>query len=230
MALPLDRALAYYARASFYFTEFYMDQIEKAIETYEKLRKCKYHIKIENGMEFDLLFGKQNFHHLIGLQHLTDKPRIAKPMEPQKKFYNTLAGSVALQQEILSSRKYKLIQERVENFNKLVDILQSGEAKIIVAFDPGKTPTQQIEAEFMLFDRGHDLMDKSADIVFYHLFMDYNTPNKYCPITYIVEHSNMYMNDQDFLNCSITQIPLIEQPKKKSRKKKSSPKTPPTNP
>ena len=197
----------------------FMDQIQKAIETYEKLRKCKYHMTIEDGTEFDLMFGKQNFHHLIGLQHLTDKPRIADPMEPQKKFYNILAGDASLRDEVTSSHKYYQIEERIEKFNKLVDILQSGEAKIIVAFDPDKTPTQTIEAEFMLFDREHNLTDKNAEVVYYHLFMDYDTPNKYCPITYIVEHSKMYMNDQDLLNCTITQIPFVERPKKKRRTK-----------
>lgn len=215
--MPLNRALVCYARASF-FTGLPMDEIKKAIDTYEEIRKYKYHIAIENGIAFDLLFGKHNFHHLIGLQHLTDKPRIAEPMEPQKKFYNTLAVDAALREEILSSRKYKTIKERIENFDRLVDILRSGDARIIVAFDPGKTPTQTIEAKFMLFDRAHNPGDGDADIVYYHLFLDDSAPSKYCPITYIVEHSKMYMNGQVLLDCSITQIPLVEHSKKKCRR------------
>ena len=172
-------------------------------------------------MEFDLLFGRQNFHHLIGLQHLVDKPRIAEPLEPQKKFYNNLAGSEELQKEIYSSHKYDLISERVENFYRLANILQADEAKIIVSFNPEKTPTQMIEAEFMLFERGYNPFDKNAEPLYYHLFMDFETPSRYCPITFIVEHSNMYMNSQEFLNCSITQVPLESKPKKNWNKKRN---------
>lgn len=206
-------------RQGTFYCGVHMDQIKKAIEIYEELRKCKYHIKIENGIEFDLLFGKQNFHHLIGLQHLVDKPRIAEPLEPQKKFYNNLAGSEELQKEIYSSHKYDSISERVENFHRLVNILQAGEAKIIVSFDPEKTPTQMIEAEFMLYERGYNPFDKNAEPLYYHLFMDFETPSRYCPITFIVEHSNMYMNSQEFLNCSITQVPLESRAKKKQHRK-----------
>ena len=204
-------------QGTFYFGDN-MDQIQKAIDTYEEIRKVKYHITIEDGTEFDLFFGRENFHHLLGLQHLTDKPRISAPTETHKKFYNNLSNNQALQNEVLSSHKYAGIKERVDSFDRLTEILQSGEGKIIVSYNPNKTPTQRIEAAFMLFVRDHDSFDKNAPVTYYHLFLDHTTGNKYCPVTYVVEHSRMYMSDQELLSCTITPISPPRKVKKSTKK------------
>lgn len=55
MALPLARAIAYSAGASFIFSEVYVDQIKNAIETYEELRKSMLELGSNKSVYFCLV-------------------------------------------------------------------------------------------------------------------------------------------------------------------------------
>ena len=61
-----------------------MEEIQKTLGVFESLRKWQYNIKIENGMEIVLRFGREHYHHLAGFQHLTDLPDISKPISKHR--------------------------------------------------------------------------------------------------------------------------------------------------
>ena len=181
-----------------------MDEIQKSIGVYEKLRKFRYKISIENGMELELHFGREHYHHLAGFQHLTDMPDVADPVS-RHKFYNDLRYGRISADRIKKSIRYTDIQERMIFFDKIEDILSPGAGKIIVEFNRHKTGSV-IEARFHLFRREGNPFDGEA--VFFTLFIDAETKVVYYPVTYVVEHSNLYVRGQNMYDCSIEKLPL----------------------
>lgn len=180
-----------------------MGEIEKTIEVFEKLREHRYKISIETGDSFILKFSPEHYHHLAGFQHLDDLPHISAP-QLKDKFYREIKKGAISEQEITASIKYSEIEERIQNFEQIEDMLCSGECKIIVSFD-AKTAGSKIEAEYYLYRRKGAAI--KGDVIYYHLFLGYNPDrDMYYPATYIVEHSNLYMREQKLLDCEIEMI------------------------
>lgn len=176
-----------------------MEEIKNTIDVFERLRKYQYKITVENGMEILLRFERERYHHLAGYQHLTDLPDVADPISKHK-FYNDLRRGKISKEKIKKSELYGEIQERVSFFDKLEEIMAPGEGRIIVEFDKSKTDTV-IKAKFHLFRREGDPFKGEA--VYYTLFIDTKNGDTYYPVTYVVEHSNMYVREQKFYDCTI---------------------------
>jgi hypothetical protein len=180
-----------------------MEQIDKAIESFQRLRQHRYRITIENGTVLEFQFVPEQFHHLAGFHHLTDLPQIAAPKQGKRRFYAELRKGKITTETIQNSVRFPMIAERIASFPEIEEILSAGNAKIIVAFDPTKVFTK-INAEFFLYKRSGTL---GTDLCYYTLFLgcDHQT-QKYFPETYLVEHSSMYFQNQTILNCKIEQI------------------------
>ena len=176
-----------------------MNNIQKAINIYELLRKHKYRITTEDGTIIELLFSGKRFHHLLGLQHLDDLPHIANPRMKMSRFYSEIKNGKPSETEIKKSVKYDTISERVENFDQLLPLMSPGEKRIIVKFDASKVDTV-IEATFFVYKRDGFF----SDATYFTLFIGQDTKTgEYYPATYIVEHSNKYIKDQDIQFCTI---------------------------
>ena len=181
-----------------------MNEIQKTIEIYDSLRNFQYKIHIENGLEIILRFSRENYHHLVGFQHLSDLPDVSTPKSKQK-FYADLKRGKIRMERIQKSRKYSSIQERLKYFDRLESILAEGTGKIIVEFDENKTDTV-IKAKFHLFVREGNPFEGKA--LFFILFIDCEQREIYYPVTYIVEQSGMYVRDQVMYDCSIERVPV----------------------
>lgn len=181
-----------------------MEEIQKTIDTFDRLRKYQYKITIENGMEIVLRFERERYHHLAGFQHLTDLPDIANPRLKQEFFNNLRKGKISADR-IKKSCLYDEIRERIESFGMIEEILAPGEGKIIVEFDNSKTDSV-IRAKFHLYRREGDPFKGEA--VFFTLFIDCENSSKYYPVTYVVEHSNMYVREQTLYDCTIERQPI----------------------
>lgn len=178
-------------------------EIENTIAVFERLRKYQYRIAIENGLALTLRFSRENYHHLAGFQHLTDMPDIAQPRRKDE-FYNRLLNGKISTERLTHSAKYHEIEERLKFFSVIEQILSAGEGKIIVEFDRRKTDSV-IEAKFHLFHRdGNPLVEAAT---YYTLFLDRDRGENYFPVTYVVEHSNMYVKNQQMFGCTIEQVP-----------------------
>lgn len=176
-----------------------MNEIEKSIAVFDRLRKYTYKISIDNGMEIMLRFSREHYHHLGGFQHLTDLKTICNPVSRQK-FYNDVKKGKISREHLAKSCQYPLIQERIASFEMLEQILSSGSGKIIVEFDKNKMGSA-IHARFHLFHRVGNPFKGEA--VFYTLFINSERDSIYYPVTYVVEHSNLYVRDQLMHNCTI---------------------------
>lgn len=190
-----------------------MGNIEKSLEVYEKLRTHKYRITVENGISFVLDFKKKRYHHLAGFQHLKDKPHLSALVKDKTAFYNALSRQEITEQEVVSSQKYFLIEERFRFFDQLAEIMAEGEGRIIIDYDQAKVKGSDIKAKFLLYKRSGTPFKE--DFCCFSLFIGYDDRTKeYYPATYIVEHSNKYTNDQTPLLCTIE---IIGPPKKKKK-------------
>ena len=181
-----------------------MEEIQNTIDTFDRLRKYQYKITVENGMEFALRFSRERYHHLAGFQHLTDLDDVANPRSKQE-FYNKLKNGNISAGRIKKSCRYGVIRERIESFGMIEEILAPGEGKIIVDFDNSKTESL-IQAKFHLYRREGDPFKDEA--TFFTLFIDSDNGGKYYPVTYVVEHSNMYVRGQTLYDCNIERQPI----------------------
>lgn len=181
-----------------------MEEIQNSIEIFDRIRKYSYKIKVENGLELILRFSREHYHHLAGYHHLTDMSTISKPASKQR-FYGDLKKKRIGTEQIKKSFQYHLVHERITSFDILEQLLNPGTGKIIVDFDKTKTESV-INARFHLFHRtGNPFQGES---VFYSLFIDRERSGIFFPVTYVVEHSNMYVRGQTMYECTIERIPI----------------------
>lgn len=177
-----------------------MSILKDVVDVYERLRKYQFTIKIENGTILSLNFLPEHFHHLCGFQHLTDLSNIYMPGN-KRLFYSKVKNGTIDDRHIIKSTKYHSIKDRLQFFQNIEYILCSGETKIIVEFDRSKSGSI-INARYYLYKREGSALQ--GNVTYYALFLGYdNHSHKLYPATYIVEHSPLYMRNQQTLNCEI---------------------------
>lgn len=182
-----------------------MDKIENTIAVYERLRKQKYRITIENGTSFVLEFKPEHYHHLAGYHYLTDRIDICDPPFGKRKFYRSVKNKLIDSVSITTSELFASVSDRIDYFGYLEEILTEAECKIIVEFDPIKADSD-IVAKYFLFKRvGNSLLKEP--VTYFNLFIGYDDDAKYYfPATYTVERSKKYVNEQKMLDCRIELI------------------------
>ena len=175
-----------------------MDVLQETIAVYERLRKKRYRIIIDTGEEITFSFQPAYYHHLAGFQHLTDFQSISSP-QSKDLFYRLVKRQQVQTEYIQKSSCFHEIAERLNTFNCLEDILAKGDEKIIVEYDRSKL-SSEIEAKYYLYKRVGSVM--SGDVTYHILFI--GSTNERCfPATYIVEHSNIYIRNQELHDCRI---------------------------
>lgn len=174
-----------------------MGKIKESVKIFERLRSHKYKITIEDGSEFILTFSAKHYHHLIGFQHLTDLPDISRPPSTTR-FYLMLKKGKVSESYISSSTHINKINDRINTFEQLEDIVCPGVSRIIVEFD-NTLASSKIVAKYYLFKQVGGLNG-----AYHMLFIGHSASNNaYYPATYIIEHSPKYIANQTFLNCTI---------------------------
>ena len=182
-----------------------MGQIENTILVYDRLRKKRYKITVENGVEFVLDFNTKYYHHLVGYHYLTDVVGIAEPLYGKARFYRQLKNHKIKEDKITQSSLFNHIFERIEYFGYIEEILSESDCKIIVDFDKTKADSD-IEAKFFLYKREGNPLNKEP-VTYYALFIGYDDiENTYYPTTYVVEHSKKYVANQTLFDCKIELI------------------------
>jgi len=179
-----------------------MGDISESIAIYERLRRNKYRISVEDGTEFSLRFEERYYHHLAGFQHIEDIRRIQIPPYGTRRFYQELNKHRIAEKEIYDSKQYSVISERIERFSDIEEIMRPGNAKIIVDYDRNIAESK-IRAKYFLYKREGSAFE--GNVVYSALFIGHNEINaEYYPVTFVVERSVMFLRDQKFLNCTIS--------------------------
>ena len=179
-----------------------MDRILDIVDVYERLRKNKYRITVEDGSSFVLELRKGALHHLAGFHYLTDLPLIAYPSYGMERFYSDIKKGRLDIESARSSVHYNEISERIDSFATIEEILSPKECDVIVDFDRSICGSS-IVAKYYLYKRTGSVIN--GDVIYNNLFLGYDEAKaSYYPATYLVEHSNKYIKEQNILSCKIT--------------------------
>lgn len=175
-----------------------MDILEETVLIYERLRKIKYRVIVDTGEDFIFGFQPANYHHLAGIQHLTDLYKMCIP-ESKDLFYRDIKNGKVREKDIRKSAKFHEIEERLYHFGVLEEILEEGDARIIVEYNRDKI-SSKIDAKYYLYKRFGSRFDGS---IRYHILFIGQNERRYFPATYIIEHSNIYIRNQELHFCKI---------------------------
>lgn len=161
-----------------------MDQLKACVNVFEQLLKKEYIISAgHKGKEISVRihFNDDQFHHLIGLQKLTDIPKISR----DRKTFIKIKGNKLKYDNLTPSKYIQEVDERIAFFNQLPDILTSN---IVIRFSSLKAFTS-ISAEIMMFKR-----DENGYI---HLFFRHTGENRYVPCSFFQTSSDKYVIHQE---------------------------------
>lgn len=177
-----------------------MGWINDSIQVYEELRQHTFTIVAESGLTFSFNFLPENYHHLVGFQHLADIAGIAEPRFGSRRFYRFAKNGKINEDAVAASAFFDRIEARLKSFSEIKSILYHSN-EIIVDFDPALAKSD-IAADFFLYRWDGDLV--KGPYTYYHLFLGRGrTTGVYYPATYIVEPSKQYISGQRMLSCKI---------------------------
>ena len=182
-----------------------MNTIKECAVLYNELLGKKYIFTLEGNLKIAFEFTPSNFYHLLGLEKLTDIDQIKKA-KPGKVFKGILSGSIS-EQIIKNSKHYSLIQNRIEYFDNLPDLIRYNESnKIIIDFDINKLSfkSKLSNTKYILYKRTNNRIC--------HLTIGQR--KVLYPETYIIENSGLYLSEQTMLD--IISIDIIERKTKKT--------------
>ena len=160
-----------------------MDKLYDAAKFYkDNLAGHKFHLKAgknKRTIEFDIIFGVENFKHLIGLNKLTD---IQIGLINSEAGYFQILNKRTTIEDIQKSAFYKLIEPRIDNFSKLKSALFSKELMV-----------KSLDGTFNLIRADFMLTEKDDSFGYAHLFLKGDKIT--VPVTYIINASNYYLRN-----------------------------------
>jgi len=167
-----------------------MDLLLTAAKEYSKLLGKIYQYTLETGVVIQVEFAPGYFHHLLGLQKLTDIPAIIK--NPRAYIYRSIINGKIVLEDILKSKYFDEIESRLKHFPQINRLIEF--EKIIVDFNPSLIKSKLTKADYILFKRSNDNM-------FLNLFLmaDDANDNKQIPLTFLPEPTGYYIYKQKIL-------------------------------
>jgi len=125
-----------------------MDELKERAEIFRELLNFQYNITIGKNNKLrniSLIFDEIDFHHLIGLQYLTDKPELKK--DRVKIFEDILTDKLTFSKINNSSLFYR-IEKRFFSFINFERFLDSN--GLVFRFNRSKNPRQKMRADYIL--------------------------------------------------------------------------------
>lgn len=177
----------------------------QCIETFKKIQKNNYIInaKYEDGTSeiIEFSFKPKHFHHLIGLQHLTDIQQVKETeTNPAYAIYRNIVNGYIRYSALKRSAYFFKVKDRIEYFNQIESVILS--KKLIINFDP-----QIVDGPTKLHSKY--LFYKPIDCNNSYLHLGINTDViEYYPETYLYEPSKRYISGQDLIEIDIEVEPF----------------------
>ena len=144
-----------------------MDMLKERAEVFNRLLFYKYNFVLgRKGVltNICLSFDKVHFHHLIGLQRLTDMPQLRRD---RTKIFDQIINNELTYAHISGSSLFSAIKKRFLAFLYIEEFLDSNE--LIFKFNRKANPSSKMKAEYILENEINDFIayiciDKSNDI------------------------------------------------------------------
>lgn len=174
-----------------------MATIQDCAILYQSLLNKEYVFTLQGDIQFKIYFPTSHFYHLMGLEKLTDIVQLKNKKANQ--IYNQILKGNLSNRIIHNSNLYHLIDDRVQYFNQLPDLLTWDKSnKVIVDFDKNKLPfsSKLSNTRYILYKR--------SDIK--HIHLTIGNKKKLYPETFIVENGNTYISEQILLDILDIQV------------------------
>lgn len=164
-----------------------MDILKNCAQVYSKYVDYNYTFILDYGMSFTTAFRAEHFHHLAGLQYLSDIAQVTK-RENNSAFsiYKKILKGKISQSLIQKSEFYSEVYERLQRFCKFDEIISS---KLIIDFDYSKAPKTKLLSKYLLYKQyedGYSILGLRYD----------SQKNLYIPETFFFEKTDYYIKDQ----------------------------------
>ena len=160
-----------------------------------------YRYILENGTVIKVQFTPGYFHHLLGLQKLSDIPLVTKsPRNKPTYIYRGILSGVINLEDIQKSNYFHEIESRLKHFPQINRLIEF--EKIIVDFDPNLINSKLTKANYVLFKRSNDNM-------YLNLFLmtDNVSPDMQIPLTFLPDMTDYYTYGQRVMRImSMTEI------------------------
>ena len=169
-----------------------MNLLKKCAEVFEKYIGYNYTFTLDCKLSITVEFRAAHFYHLAGLQYLTDIVQVDKSRQNNStsRIYKKIIKNKITQELIEKSGFYNKIEERLMYLSDLGKVISS---KFIIDFDYTKVPKTKILSKYLLY--------KQYENGYAILGLRYNEKKDvYIPETFIVEHSDYYIKNQNSYN------------------------------
>lgn len=165
-----------------------MKDIQECAKFYGELLNKDYIFTLENSIKFKLIFAPSNFFHLLGLEKLKD---VSMKQPAKMVYFDILSGRIS--PEIISNSSfYRVIEQRIKQFEELGNMLNSDKSKIIVDFNKNIVPFTELKnTKYILYRHKNE--------GYAHFTMGSKGKGVY-PETFFFEESKRYVTGQILLD------------------------------
>lgn len=163
-----------------------MNLLKKCAEIYSGYVDCNYTFYLDCDLSVKVEFRDFYFHHLVGLQYLTDIVQVDKRLanNSASNIYKKILKGRITDELIGKSEFYDKIHERLLHFSDLGEVLYS---KFIVDFDYTKVPKTNLLSKYLLYrkyENGYSILGLKYDV----------QRDIYIPETFIFEHTDYLLD------------------------------------
>lgn len=162
-----------------------MDKLMAAALIYQPFLKKEYLIQAgrkKNSWEIKLIFNREHFHHITGLQKLIDLPQYSKA---NRIFTEIIAGRITYQ-DIAQSVYIAEVDKRLDVFHYFEEILSG---KIVLKFNPVLAHTR-INADMLMYN--HKYLD-----IHLNLFFKRIKDNVFVPYSFFPSQDGKFVERQE---------------------------------
>ena len=169
-----------------------MTDLQTLLDYYEQnLCDRLFRYTLANGIVIDVIFYRESFCHLLGIQHITKNRRyIGRSGYEGIKTGKLTAGQL----RNMNRAGFAKVKSRMEHFGHLGHLMMHGD---VFRFYPERAGSTRIRASFLVHEKNHEL--------YLHLFLARESPktNLYAPMSYIVlterdDNPMLYVAGQEY--------------------------------
>lgn len=178
-----------------------MDILKQCIENYKRLMNKDYYIVLENGVQIKTYFAKKHFHHLLGLEKLTDIAQLKlNHQNSATTVFKKIDKGYITYEMLKQSKHISEIEDRLNNFKYMNNLVFE---KVVINFDKSKVPSSKLKSTIILYS--------NKGLYYLHLCLAANDSTNFYPETFLVQYDDYYIKNQTILK--IIELKIIENSK-----------------
>lgn len=156
-------------------------ELNELLDIYE-IELCNriFKYQLKNKIDIEIVFYKENFCHLLGLQHVYKKNKKYLGINGYNKIKNGQLKRSDLKKH--NKAEYNKLEIRLDHFDEISNMLRNGHFRKFYQYRT--KPLSMIVADFVIFQ------DKKEYILHLFLRQENSKTNQYSPVSFIVKSDN----------------------------------------